>query len=68
MNQNELFTRNATWMHALVVGAPVSGYGNTLQIADVALAGQPARYIVIVSDAENRFPRAHNSEVGLVEG
>ncbi|MCQ9372174.1 biotin-independent malonate decarboxylase subunit beta, partial [Corynebacterium sp. 35RC1] len=33
-----------------------------------ALAGQPARYIAVVPDAENRFPRARNGEVGLVEG
>ncbi|GAA0820113.1 biotin-independent malonate decarboxylase subunit gamma [Ralstonia mannitolilytica] len=55
-------------MRALAVGTPVPGYGSTLQVVDAALAGQPARYIAVVPDAENRFPRARNGEVGLVEG
>lgn len=68
MSQNELSTRGATWMRALAVGTPVPGYGSTLQVVDAALAGQPARYIAVVPDAGNRFPRARNGEVGLVEG
>lgn len=68
MSQNELSTRGATWMRALAVGTPVPGYGSTLQVVDAVLAGQPARYIAVVPDAENRFPRARNGEVGLVEG
>ncbi|WP_343547832.1 biotin-independent malonate decarboxylase subunit gamma [Ralstonia sp.] len=68
MSQNELSTRGGTWMRALAVGTPVAGYGSTLQVVDAALAGQPARYIAVVPDAENRFPRARNGEVGLVEG
>lgn len=68
MSQNELSTRGATWMRALADGTPVPGYGSTLQVVDAALAGQPARYIAVVPDAENRFPRARNGEVGLVEG
>jgi len=68
MSQNELSTRGATWLRALAVGTPVPGYGSTLQVVDAALAGQPARYIAVVPDAQNRFPRARNGEVGLVEG
>ena len=68
MSQNELSTRGATWMRAIAVGTPVPGYGSTLQVVDAALAGQPARYIAVVPDAENRFPRARNGEVGIVEG
>lgn len=68
MSQNELSTRGATWMRALADGTPVPGYGCTLQVVDAALAGQPARYIAVVPDAENRFPRARNGEVGLIEG
>ena len=68
MSQNELSTRGATWMRALAVGTAVPGYGSTLQVVDAALADQPARYIAVVPDAENRFPRARNGEVGLVEG
>ena len=68
MSQNELSTRGATWMRSLAVGTAVPGYGSTLQVVDAALAGQPARYVAVVPDAENRFPRARNGEVGLVEG
>ncbi|MGN6141669.1 MAG: biotin-independent malonate decarboxylase subunit gamma [Ralstonia sp.] len=68
MSQNELSTRGATWMRALADGTPVPGYGNTLQVVDAVLAGKPARYIAVVPDAENRFPRARNGEVGLIEG
>jgi malonate decarboxylase gamma subunit len=68
MSQNELSTRGATWMRALADGTPVPGYGSTLQVVDAALAGQPTRYIAVVPDAENRFPRARNGEVGLIEG
>ncbi len=68
MSQPELSTRGATWMRVLTNGAPVAGYGSTLQVIDATLAGQPARYIAVVPDAENRFPRARNGEVGLVEG
>lgn len=68
MSQNELSTRGATWMRALADGTPVPGYGSTLQVVDAALAVQPARYIAVVPDAENRFPRARNGEVGLIEG
>jgi len=46
----------------------VAGYGSTLQVVDAVLAGQPARYIAVVPDAQNRFPRARNGEVGLIEG
>jgi len=68
MSQNELSTRGATWMRALAGGTPVAGYGSTLQVVDAVLAGQPARYIAVVPDAQNRFPRARNGEVGLIEG
>jgi malonate decarboxylase gamma subunit len=35
---------------------------------DAILAGRPARYIAVVPDPDNAFPRARNGEVGLVEG
>lgn len=68
MSLNPLSTRGTTWMRALAGGTPVAGYGSTLQVVDGTLADQPARYIAVVPDAENRFPRARNGEVGLVEG
>ncbi|ANH76421.1 malonate decarboxylase, gamma subunit [Ralstonia insidiosa] len=68
MSQTPLSTRGTTWMRALASGTPVAGYGSTLQVVDGTLADQPARYIAVVPDAENRFPRARNGEVGLMEG
>jgi malonate decarboxylase gamma subunit len=44
------------------------GYSGTVLVADAELAGQKARYIAVVPDQGNRFPRVRNGEVGLVEG
>ena len=47
-------TRGARWFHALagetLTAAPVWS-------ADAALGGEPARFITVVPDARNRFPR-----------
>jgi malonate decarboxylase gamma subunit len=37
-------------------------------VADADLGGQPARFIAVVPDAQNRFPRARGGEVGIDEG
>ncbi|MDB0570267.1 biotin-independent malonate decarboxylase subunit gamma [Ralstonia solanacearum] len=72
MSQTERSSRGATWMQALTAGTPgctpLAGYGSTLQVVDAALADRPARYIAVVPDAGNRFPRARGGEIGLVEG
>ncbi|MFP4591733.1 biotin-independent malonate decarboxylase subunit gamma [uncultured Ralstonia sp.] len=72
MSQTELSTRGATWMRALTANfsgrKPVAGYGSTLQVVDATLADRPTRYIAVVPDAANRFPRARSGEVGLIEG
>jgi malonate decarboxylase gamma subunit len=61
-------SRGATWLRLLTGGArPVHDWPS-VQVCDAILAGQPARYIAVVPDAANRFPRARNGEVGLVEG
>jgi malonate decarboxylase gamma subunit len=39
----------------------------TVRVADAALAGEPARFIAVVPDPANRFPRARSGEVGLEE-
>lgn len=36
--------------------------------ADCTLGGETVRYLAVVPDANNRFPRARNGEVGLQEG
>jgi malonate decarboxylase gamma subunit len=44
------------------------GYPPSVLVADAKLGKQPARFIAIVPDSDNRFPRARNGEVGLIEG
>lgn len=62
-------SRGARWLNALTAAAPlVQGYCAALQVADVSLDGAPARYIAVVPDPRNRFPRARSGEIGLVEG
>ena len=66
--------RGRSWFHALagaaapVGGLPQDGLPTSLLVADAELAGQPVRYLAVVVDAANPFPRARNGEVGLLEG
>lgn len=61
-------SRGAMWLRLLTGGANSSHDWAAVQVCDAVLAGQPARYIAVVPDPDNRFPRARNGEVGLVEG
>jgi malonate decarboxylase gamma subunit len=68
MMENTKQNRGATWLRLLTGGAhPVHDWP-AVQVCDATLAGQPARYIAVVPDPDNRFPRARKGEVGLVEG
>ena len=61
--------RGLQWFNALSAGATaVEGLPNSLKAADGVLGEQPVRYIAVVTDAQNRVPRARNGEVGLLEG
>ena len=61
--------RGLQWFNALSGdAAPVSGLPNSLKVADGVLGDLPVRFIAVVTDAQNRFPRARNGEVGLLEG
>ncbi|MBX8604917.1 biotin-independent malonate decarboxylase subunit gamma [Pseudomonas cichorii] len=61
--------RGLNWFNALsaqareVVGLPAS-----VKAADGMLGEQPVRFLAVVTDADNRFPRARQGEVGLLEG
>lgn len=69
MSQTELSKRGAVWLDALTRSAPLQfGYPASVRVADATLAGEPARYIAVVPDPDNPFPRARGGEVGLVEG
>ncbi len=57
--------RGLQWFNALSAGAtPVEGLPASLKVAD----GEMGRFIAVVTDPQNRFPRARNGEVGLLEG
>ena len=61
--------RGLQWFNALSVGAtPVEGLPDSLKVADGVVGEQAVRFIAVVTDAQNRFPRARNGEVGLLEG
>jgi malonate decarboxylase gamma subunit len=64
-----LSQRGRIWFEALTDGATVVASGlRSVCVADAALGGAPARFIAVVPDAQNRFPRARAGEVGLDEG
>ncbi|MCU0074241.1 biotin-independent malonate decarboxylase subunit gamma [Pseudomonas koreensis] len=57
--------RGLNWFNALSAGAnAVEGLPASLKVAD----GELGRFIAVVADPQNRFPRARNGEVGLLEG
>ncbi|OOV96949.1 MULTISPECIES: biotin-independent malonate decarboxylase subunit gamma [Pseudomonas] len=61
--------RGLQWFNALSTNAtPVEGLPGSLKVADGVLGEQAVRYIAVVPDPHNRFPRARNGEVGLLEG
>jgi malonate decarboxylase gamma subunit len=59
------------WFEALTGKTGSEGLPETAPrsvcVADAALGGEPARFIAVVPDAHNRFPRARWGEVGLDE-
>ncbi|RON02513.1 biotin-independent malonate decarboxylase subunit gamma [Pseudomonas brassicacearum] len=66
---NGYFRRGLHWFQALSAGSTVvGGLPASLKVADGMLGEQPVRYIAVVADPQNRFVRARNGEVGLLEG
>jgi malonate decarboxylase gamma subunit len=66
--QRGLSGRGLTWLQALTgqEGA-LSSTLRTVRVADALLGAETARFIAVVADAGNRFPRARHGEVGLDE-
>jgi malonate decarboxylase gamma subunit len=62
-------SRGRTWFKALTAseGKLEKGPGTVLA-ADAALGREPATFLAVVPDPNNRFPRARQGEVGLDEG
>ncbi len=64
-----LSLRGRAWFEALTGGAGVLASGiRSVCVADSELGGETARFIAVVPDAQNRFPRARRGEVGIEEG
>ena len=61
--------RGRIWFNALTEGAKtILGGPPSVCVADAVLGGELARFIAVVPDPHNRFPRARAGEVGLDEG
>lgn len=61
-------SNGATWLDKLAGGGAAVHDWPAVRVLDGALAGKTARFIAVVPDPDNRFPRARAGEVGLVEG
>ncbi|MBP2168244.1 malonate decarboxylase gamma subunit [Erwinia toletana] len=62
-------SRGERWLSLLSAGGQrLTGLCPSVQVVDGSLAGQPARFIAVVPDADNHYPRAARGEVGLLEG
>lgn len=62
-------SRGATWLAALTPDStPLPGYPASVRVVDADLAEGPCRYIAVLPDEANPYPRARNGEVGLIEG
>ena len=62
-------SRGRIWFTALAgtKGKPLCSIGSVLA-ADTDLGGNRVRYLAVVPDHKNRFPRARSGELGLEEG
>lgn len=61
-------TRGLNWLHGLASGTAQAGYPASVQVIDSELGNRAARFIAVVPDPNNPFPRARSGEVGLLEG
>lgn len=62
-------SRGAVWLQALSGQDGLRGdLPASIRVADALLGDQPARYLTLVPDAHNPFPRARQGEAGLFEG
>ena len=60
--------RALNWLPGLAGGQALPGYPASLRVIDGELDNRLARFIAVVPDADNPFPRARSGEVGLLEG
>lgn len=61
--------RGEIWLQTLTAGAArLPDLCPSVQVADGEINGEAARFIAVVPDAQNHYPRAAHGEVGLLEG
>ncbi|BFT83540.1 biotin-independent malonate decarboxylase subunit gamma [Enterobacter pseudoroggenkampii] len=61
--------RGELWLETLAPNAKrIAGLCPSVQAADGELNGEAVRFVAVVPDANNHFPRAAKGEVGLLEG
>jgi len=61
--------RGEIWLQQLSAGAArLPGLCPSVQVADGHVNGEAVRFIAVVPDADNHYPRARQGEVGLLEG
>jgi malonate decarboxylase gamma subunit len=66
--QQSLSERGRIWFEALTGSdGVVECAPRSVRVADAALGGEQTRFIAVVPDTNNRFPRARQGEVGLDE-
>jgi malonate decarboxylase gamma subunit len=66
---NQSTNRAAVWLEKLAPNAPrMNGLCPSVQVADSELNGESVRFIAVLPDANNHYPRAAKGEVGLLEG
>jgi malonate decarboxylase gamma subunit len=66
---SQKLNRAAVWLDKLTASAPhMAGLCASVQVADGSVEGKPARFIAVVPDEHNHYPRAAGGEVGLLEG
>ncbi|ECC7020953.1 biotin-independent malonate decarboxylase subunit gamma, partial [Salmonella enterica] len=62
-------SRSELWLETLAPNAKrLEGLCPSVQAADGELNGEAVRFIAVVPDANNHYPRAAKGEVGLLEG
>ncbi len=67
-NGGKTFGRGQVWFDLLRGNAPEIGELASVQVADGVIGDKKVRFIAVVPDSQNKFPRARKGEFGLLEG
>lgn len=61
-------SRGLNWLRGLAGGETLQGFPASVKVVDGELGNRAARFIAVVPDSQNPFPRSRSGEVGLLEG